>query len=181
MKEKIEEKVLVPENVSLEIEGDTISLKGEKGELIRIFKNPNIKIEKKESNLVFLAKKATKREKKMVKTFKSHLKNMIRGVNEGIAYKLKICSGHFPMNVTVEGNKFVVKNFLGEKYPRTLNIKEGVQVKVDGNDVIIESANKEIAGQVAADIEQLTKVKNRDKRIFQDGIYIVEKDGKELK
>ena len=77
-------------------------------------------------------------------------------------------------------NKFVVKNLLGEKVPRELTLKEGPKVKI--NDTIIEvtGCDKELVSQVAADIETLTKIRNKDKRIFQDGIYMTTKDGKEL-
>ncbi|HLC99276.1 MAG TPA: 50S ribosomal protein L6, partial [Candidatus Nanoarchaeia archaeon] len=84
------------------------------------------------------------------------------------------------MNVSVSGNEFNVANFLGEKTPRKLKIKDGVKVKVEGEFVVVEGIRKEDAGQVAANIEILTKVKGRDRRIFQDGIYIIEKDGKQM-
>ena len=111
----------------------------------------------------------------MINTFKAHLIHMIVGSMEGHVYKLKICSGHFPMTVAMKGDTLEVKNFLGEAHPRTLKIKQGADVKVNGEEIVVESPDKEIAGQTAADIEQLTRITNRDRRIFQDGIYIVEK------
>ena len=84
------------------------------------------------------------------------------------------------MNVSINNEELIVKNFLGEKAPRILKIKPGVTAKVEGSDIIIESTNKELAGQAAADIEQLTRITNKDRRIFQDGIYITEKDGKKI-
>ena len=85
------------------------------------------------------------------------------------------------MNVSIAGNKFVVKNFLGEKVPRVLQLKQGAEVKIEGDMIYILSPNKETAGQVSADIEQLTRRPGYDSRIFQDGIYIINKDGKQLK
>ena len=85
------------------------------------------------------------------------------------------------MNVSIAGNKFVVKNFLGEKVPRVLQLKQGAEVKIEGDIIHILSPNKETAGQVSADIEQLTRRPGYDSRIFQDGIYIINKDGKQLK
>jgi large subunit ribosomal protein L6 len=85
------------------------------------------------------------------------------------------------MNVAVSGDKLSVKNFLGEKIPRVAKILPGVTVKVEGDIIDIESTDKEAAGQTAANFEQLTRITNRDLRIFQDGIYITVKDGKEIK
>ena len=85
------------------------------------------------------------------------------------------------MNVSVAGGKLVVKNLLGEKVPRVLQLKENTNVKIEGDLVYVTSASKETAGQVSADIEQLTRRPGYDTRIFQDGIYIINKDGKELK
>ncbi len=84
------------------------------------------------------------------------------------------------MNVSVNGNNFVVNNFLGEKTPRELVLREGADVKIEGDIVTVESVDKELAAQTAADIEMLTKIKGRDLRIYQDGIYITNKDGKEI-
>ena len=85
------------------------------------------------------------------------------------------------MNVTVSSDNFTIKNFLGEKTPRVLKLKKGVIVKVEGGQIIVESVNKELAGQVSADIEQLTRRSGYDGRIFQDGIWLCNKDGKETK
>jgi len=84
------------------------------------------------------------------------------------------------MNCTVTGGQFVIKNFLGEKVPRIVKLRSGVTVKIDGDKVFIESPDKELAGQTAADIEQATRITGRDLRIFQDGIYIIEKAGKPI-
>ncbi|MBS3165081.1 hypothetical protein J4439_06645 [Candidatus Woesearchaeota archaeon] len=61
-----------------------------------------------------------------------------------------------------------------------LKLRQGVQVKVEGSDIRVESVSRELAGQTAASIEQLTRRPGFDNRIFQDGIYIVEKSGKEV-
>lgn len=180
-KKEIKAEIEIPEGVTLEINSGLITTKGKGGEVSKILSNPNIKITK-EGNLLYLkALKSTKRERKMVNTFKAHIKNMLKGANEAYTYKLKICSGHFPMNVIVKDKDFTVKNFFGEKIPRKLKIKEGVNVKVEGNIIMIDSPNKESAGQVAADIEQLVRRTKYDIRIFQDGIWITEKEGKEIK
>ena len=82
--------------------------------------------------------------------------------------------------MTINNSELIVKNFLGEKVPRTLKLKPGAEVKVEGDLIVVESPSKEIAGQVSADIEQLTRRTGYDSRIFQDGIWIVSKGDKEV-
>jgi len=84
------------------------------------------------------------------------------------------------MTVKVEGNQALIKNFLGEKVDRHSVILPGVNVKVEKEIITITSVEKELAGQTAANFETATKIRNRDRRIFQDGIYIINKAGKEM-
>ena len=125
------------------------------------------------------SKKATKREIKMIKTIKAHINNMIKGMNEKFIYKLEAVYAHFPITLEInkEKNEVLIKNFLGEKRPRIAKIMSGAEVKIDKTHIIVESDNKEVAGQTAANLEIATKIKNRDRRKFQDGIFITEKCG----
>ncbi|MBS3102558.1 50S ribosomal protein L6 [Candidatus Woesearchaeota archaeon] len=157
-----------------------LSVKGKKGSVEKRLLSKNVKIAVKDGKVVMNASKSTKREKKILASFEAHIKNMINGALDGYRYVLKICSGHFPMNVSVSNKELIIKNFLGEKVPRKLRIKEGANVKVEGELVVVESANKETAGQVSADIENLTRRPGYDTRVFQDGIYIISK-GNEAK
>lgn len=175
----IVQEVVIPEGVTITYEDFMVKGKGPKGECQKLLRDPKIEIVVDSAKVTIKCEnEATKREKAKIFTFKAHINNIIRGVTEGFVYTMKICSGHFPMNVTLKNGVFTVKNFLGEKIPRVLNVKDGANVKIDGNDITIESNDKEIAGQVAADIEQLCRITNRDRRIFQDGIYITNKAGK---
>ncbi len=178
--QNFKDEIELPEGVEAKIDKFLISLKGKKGEVKKVLRSAKVKIETQGNKIIISTPVMTKNEKKEIFTFKAHLKNMIKGCQEGFIYKLKICSGHFPMNVSINKDEFIIKNFLGEKVPRVLKIKPEANVKIDGNIITIESCNKEIAGQVAADMEKLTVVKNRDNRIFQDGIYITSKAGKEM-
>ena len=179
--DKIIKIIELPNDVNAYISGDFLLIKSPKDEVKRELKQSNVQITIEGKKIILKSKGETKKDKKTLGTLTAHIKNMIKGSVKGHIYTLKICSGHFPMNVGVSGNKLIVKNLLGEKIPRVLQLKEGANVKVEGDLVYVMSADKEIAGQVSADIEQLTRRTGYDPRVFQDGIYVINKDGKELK
>jgi len=175
MKADIKRIIEIPEGIEVHLaENEIILRKGEK-ELKRKFNLPNIKIVKNERNIEITSKNATKKELKLIGTMEAHIKNMIYGLENGFVYKLEICSVHFPMSVKVEGDKVVIKNFLGEKTDRIGKILDNVEVKVDGKIIEVSSYDLEAAGQTAANIEKATKISKKDRRIFQDGIFIIEK------
>jgi len=168
------EEIKIPEKVQVLID-EKIAVKGPKGEVQRRFADKKISLKVKEGKVVVESKNGTKREKSRLYSLISHIKNMLKGVTESYQYEMKICSGHFPMNIAVVGNELVVKNFLGESNPRKLKIAENVKVKVEGDHIKIESPDVEAAGRTASDIEILVKIPHRDRRVFQDGIYIISK------
>ncbi len=180
MKKEIFQQIEIPEEVEAEIAGAVLKVKGPEGELEREFNTGKLTFEKDRGKIIIGSEKATKVEKRMINTIAAHINNMIQGVQKKFEYKLKVCSSHFPMSVEVKGNEVIVKNFLGEKIPRKAKIPEGAEVKVDRDIITITSINKEIAGQAAANFERATKISARDRRIFQDGIFIINKAGKEI-
>jgi len=175
MKAPLTETLSIPDGVTVTYADKVIIVKGAKGEVKRKFYNPNITITTQDNTLKLHCPKGTKRENRLIFTHKSHIANMMRGVQVPWMYELKICASHFPMNVKVNGNKFMVKNFLGEKTPREFTFPDTVKVKVSGTEVMVESIDLEKAGNVAGRIEIITAIRGRDLRIFQDGIYIVKK------
>ncbi len=176
----IVEKVEVPEGIAVSKEGYALIMKGEKGELRKLFRSVVASIEVDGNNIIIKGKGHSKNTKKMVNTYAAIIKNMIKGVREGFTYVLKVCSGHFPMSVAVKGDVLEVKNFIGESVPRTLKLKPGVKVSVNGDLINVEGVDKELVGQVSADIEKMTRRTKYDLRVFQDGIYIINKAGKEI-
>lgn len=180
MKKDLLQKIAIPEGVEVDIQNATIQVKGKEGEMQKVLHKGKIDVQKKEQAIYLTSKQSTKREKKLMNTLKAHITNMIKGVEEKFLYRLKICFSHFPISVEVKGNVAEIKNFLGEKVSRKVAIPQGVEVQTDKQFITILSVDKECAGQAAANFERATKIKGRDRRIFQDGIYIVEKAGREL-
>ncbi len=180
MKKEIFEEIEIPEGVEANIEGDTLIVKGPEGENKRTFIINNLVFEKKENKIIIGNKKSTKNEKKRIYTLVAHIKNMLKGVKEKFVYELKIVFSHFPITAEIQGNKVFIKNFLGEKIPREVEIPEGAEVEINKDQVTVKSIDKELAGQASANLEKATSVGSRDKRVFQDGIYITNKAGKEI-
>jgi len=173
--EKLIEKIEIPTEIAVEILKNEIIMKKGENKISRKF-NSLINLKKQENYLILETKKNRKKEKKNFGTLKAHIKNMLKGFDKEFKYKLEIAFVHFPMNVDInqEQNELIIKNFLGEKKDRKIKIPEGVDVKIDKELVEVKSIDIEKAGQFAANLEKITKVKNKDRRIFQDGIFIIE-------
>lgn len=172
------EKVKIPENVRVEVDGMKVKVSGPKGEIARDFSHARgVMISVQEGNVVVEAYNADRKLKALVGTIAAHVENMITGVTRGFRYRLKIVYSHFPVTVVVdEKNRVVrIRNFLGEKSDRIARIYGNVRVKVEGSDIVVEGIDIEEVGLTAASLERATKVRDRDRRIFVDGIYIYER------
>jgi len=175
----LKDEIEVPEKATVTLEpGGIIKVKGPQGEISRKLSDPRIKIEKKGKHIVVSCENSRKKEKALVGTFGAHIRNMLVGVTNGFAYKMKIVFAHFPIKASVKGDTFLVENFLGEKFPRKTKIIAGTKVSIKGDIVELTGPDVEAVGQTAANIERATKIKGFDPRVFQDGIYITEKPGR---
>ena len=174
----IESTIAVPGGVSVSQDGNIFKVKGPKGELSRNFAHPRVKIVIGEGNVIVSCEYPRVKEKAMVGTYLAHLRNMFKGVTEGYTYNMKVVFSHFPMKVAVKGTQVQIDNYMGGKDPRIANIVGPTTVKVAGADVTVTSIDIEACGQTAANIERATSRRGFDRRIFQDGIYIVGKSHK---
>src|SRR3989344_4235774 len=166
MKKELFQIIEIPEGLEIEIDGNMLKIKGPEGENSRKFNTNKLIFEKK--------------EEKMMNTIAKHIKNMISGIQKKFKYKLKACFSHFPISVVIKENELIIKNFLGEKKDRVYKIPNKVDISVDKDIITVSSHDKELAGQSAADIEKITSIRLRDRRIFQDCIFITNKAGKNI-
>ncbi len=178
MKKDLFKTIEIPEGVEVNVKGGVVSVKGSEGELKREFNVMKLELKKEGNSVVVGSKKATKTEKKNMNTIAAHIENLIKGVQEKFEYKLKVCFSHFPISVEVEGKEATIKNFLGEKIARHSKILEGVDVDVQKNIITVTGNDKELTGQTAANFEKATRISLKDRRIFQDGIFITHKPGR---
>ncbi len=172
----VKETVTVPEGVEVFCEGMKVRVRGPKGEVVRDFSGvKGIKLSVSDGKVSVYSFFTNRRLKSLTYTIASHIKNMVDGVTKGYRYKLKIVFSHFPVTVKVEGDKVMIENFLGERSPRIARIVGNVKVSVKGDDVIVEGVNIEEVAQTAANIERATKIRELDRRVFTDGIFIYER------
>ena len=167
----------IPEGISVALEDRIISVKGKLGTIKKDFtKLPaSLTIE---NNIVKIQPYGTRRKDFAIsKTAQSVINNMIKGVQNGYKYKMKVVFAHFPITVKVKDGKVYVENFFGERKARISKIVgESTKVAIEGDDVVISGPHLEHVSQTAANIELSTRVKNKDQRVFLDGVYIYSRE-----
>ncbi len=166
--------VEIPEGVDGMLDGRLVTIKGEKGELTRDFSHAPITIQLDGKTVTVQASWPRKKEAALVGTVRSHIQNMIKGVTTGFTYKLKIVFSHFPITVKIIGKTLTIENFIGERNPRKAKIMGDTTVIIKGDDIIVQGINLEDVSQTAANIQNATKIRNKDPRVFLDGIYVYE-------
>jgi len=159
--------VEVPEGVEIKTDGSVIYVKGPKGEA-----------SKKIGSKFTLSVKDGKVEvdtasAPLKNTIKAHVRNLIKGVTEGFQKKMVARYAHFPITIEVKGNIVFIKNFLGEKNPRKAKICGNSKIEVKGQEIIISGPSLEDVSETAANLRRATRIKEKDGRVFQDGIYAV--------
>jgi len=179
MKEDVLIEILIKEGVEVSLDENILKVSGKYGTITKNFEHFPFPIKKIEGKIILENKKSNRKEKAMIYSGAAHIRNMLNGVEKPYHYELQICTVHFPVTVSVdEKNKLIlIKNFLAEKKDRKAKILDNVKIEVKGEKITIESVDIGAAGQTAANIEAATKIRGKDRRIFQDGIYIIEKAG----
>ena len=170
MKQTIE----IPEDFEASYDGETFTLSNGE-EVNKKMDHALVDVEINGQEVEFSTPSSKKDIQSIVSTFKSHVQNMIEGLQNQHVYKMKGVYAHFPMTVKTENNQVVIDNFMGERNPRKVDIMDGVEVQVDGEDLTLKGADKDAVSQTAARIEQICHKGNRDPRTFQDGVYITSK------
>ena len=170
----------IPAGVQIRLEGDAVIVSAKAATLRRTLAHPRVQLAVEGRELRVFSEYPTRRERALVGTYAAHIRNMIEGVTNGFMYEMRIVYSHFPIKVSVKGTEFVIENFLGEKFPRKAPIRGETKVEVQGDIVVLRGADIEAVAQTAANIEQATRIRGFDPRVFQDGIYITKKAGEAL-
>ncbi|MHA1579141.1 MAG: 50S ribosomal protein L6 [Candidatus Freyarchaeota archaeon] len=177
--------LVIPENVNVQVKDMAVEVSGPLGTIIKDFSHAKkIRISKTDNKIILDTLYPDKKKLALLGTIKSHIQNMIDGVVHKFRYEMKIVYAHFPITVEYDQtqNILLIKNFLGERSARKAKILSGVDVRIEGDNVILEGIDKEKVGQTAANIQRATRIRKKDPRIFGDGIYVYRKyTGDELK
>ena len=168
-------KVKIPQGVKVNLDGTILKVTGPKGQLERNVRFPQVTIICDSKEIVISTESKRKEKMAMIGTFEAHAKNMCKGVLNGFEYRMKVVYSHFPIQLKLQGNRLEINNFLGEKKARYARIETGVSAKVASDEVILTGINRELVGTSAANIEHATHIRDRDPRVFQDGIFIVQR------
>lgn len=180
MRKEFLREIEIPQGINVSFEKDILKVSGPNGFTEKEFNFTGIDFKIENNKIILYHKSATKTEKRRINTAYSHIQNMIKGALEDFVYELKVCFAHFPMTLDLKGDTITIKNFLGEKVPRTCKVVSDSKVDIKGSLVVVSSKNKESAGQTAANLEKATRIRSRDRRIFQDGIFLINKAGKHI-
>ncbi|HVC58649.1 MAG TPA: 50S ribosomal protein L6 [Candidatus Acidoferrales bacterium] len=164
----------VPKDVNVDISGNAITIKGPLGTNTRMLNDTLLTISKKDGKLVIeqvakgkLFKKAAMAEVSFAKV----LKNDIVGVAKHYEINMRIVFAHFPINIEIKGAKLNINNMIGERVPRISKIVGTTKIEVKGQAVRLYGTSLDDVSQTAANIRLACKIRNKDSRVFQDGLY----------
>jgi len=167
--------------VKMTVKGQVVTVSGPRGTLKRDFSHLKVELKKTGPQALRITKWwATMKQKAALRTVSSHINNMATGVTAGFRYKMRTVYAHFPINMIVkeDGDRVEIRNFLGEKINREVQMLPGVKVSVspkqkdefwfEGNDI-------ENVSRSCALVHHKAFVRNKDIRKFLDGVYVSQK------
>jgi large subunit ribosomal protein L6 len=167
----------LPAGVQLSVAARTLRAKGPLGTAERPFPADvlDLAVDGPAVTLTIKLPPTRKRSRALLRTWAAHVANLAGGVSRGVEARLKVVAAHFPMKVQVRGEELVIENFLGEKHPRLTRLLPGTKAQVEGDIVTLSGWDVEQVGQSAANVERVTRIRDYDPRVFQDGIYLIER------
>jgi len=175
----IKHTIVLAEGVTASVAENVITLAKESETICREFVHPRVSAMVTSESIEVYCDLPRRKERALAGTWAAHLRNMNRGLSEGFEYRLKAVYSHFPMTLKVEGDTLTITNLFGERVPRRAALPwspADVTVKIENKtEVVVTGADREKVGQTSANIERACRIRRRDRRVFQDGVYIVSK------
>jgi large subunit ribosomal protein L9e len=170
----------IPDGVSVTIKNRFVRVKGPRGVLTRDFGHQKIDLMVEQSGKTIRAElwNGDRKTVACVRTVITHIKNMITGVTKGFLFKMKMVYAHFPISINIENNgkRVEIRNFLGEKLVRVVEMTGDTVAKKseDGtkDEITVTGSSLDDLSQSCANIQQICRVTDKDIRKFLDGVYV---------
>jgi large subunit ribosomal protein L6 len=145
--------IKIPSDVQVKIEGDLVTVKGPKGELKRNVL-PQIAVKLGEGELtVNIINPKNKRENALWGLYWNLIRNMVVGVKDGFTKKLEINGVGY--KVAGSGKKLTFN--VGFSHPVEFILPDGIEGKVEDNQITVTGADKELLGEIAHQIREIKK------------------------
>lgn len=173
--DQFQEILEIPEGINVTMKKHMMQFQGPLGKTFKSFRKIPVDVEVNDGKVTLKAQGKRKKDYSILHTARSLIKNILEGLTVGYTIKMKVVYAHFPVTVKVQDKIVLIENFQGERAPRIAKIVGKTKVIPKGEDVILTGEVWTDITQTAANIELKTKVKNKDHRVFLDGIYIYEK------
>jgi len=143
--------VTVPKNVTASVEGQTIKVKGPKGELERRV-HPDITVALDNGNIVVNRPSDEPNHRALHGLTRTLVANMVDGVTKGYSKQLEIVG----VGYKAEGRPYGLQLALGFSHPIEYRAPKGIKLSApQPTQIVIEGADKELVGQVAAELRSL--------------------------
>jgi large subunit ribosomal protein L6 len=143
--------VVVPKGVSVQVQGNTVAVKGPRGELRRSL-HPDMQLALANDQFTVTRPSDEKRHKALHGLTRTLVQNMVEGVSKGFSKSLEIQG----VGYKAEAKPYGVNLIVGYSHPVKYEAPKGIKISVDNNTVVkIEGADKELVGQVAAELRSV--------------------------
>ena len=140
--------VPVPKGVTVILNGQTVAVKGPKGELRRTL-HPEMMLTLADGNFAVARPSEEPKHKALHGLSRTLVQNMIEGVTKGFSKTLEIQG----VGYKAEAKPYGVNLIVGYSHPVKYEAPKGIKISVENNTIVkIEGADKEIVGQVAAEL-----------------------------
>lgn len=146
--------ILVPADVQVEIEDSRVTVRGPKGELVRLFP-PDMTISFEEGQIIVRRPTDNRKHRSLHGLTRALLANMVQGVNEGFHKELEIVGVGY--RAEMRGEKLVLN--VGYSHSVEIVPPEGITITVGrgAKEIAVEGVDKELVGQIAAQIRAVRK------------------------